>query len=307
MTGSGPFGLKPGEWTDDTAMALALADSLVSCGGLAPHDLMTRFVSWWREGVYSCTGKCFDIGGTTAAALARFEETDYPLQGSTDEDSAGDGSLMRLAPVALFCLSEADEADRLARQQSRTTHAAPQCLDACAYFVQLLREAILGQPDVLRPRSIDGHPAIAAIAADRWQTKQRDQIRTSGYVVHTLEAALWCVAQTHTFENALILAVNLGHDSDTVGAVTGQLAGALYGASAIPQRWLKPLAWRYPVGTATERLLTTRDQGRSGNPAPARPANTPAPTRMTKSYRAAGQGRFPLVPGRRPGPEEAGS
>jgi ADP-ribosyl-[dinitrogen reductase] hydrolase len=258
MTGGGPFDLAPGDWTDDGSTALALADSLVINGHLDPLDLMTRFVAWWREGQYSCTGTCFDIGITTAQALARFEQTGNPFAGSTREDEAGNGSLMRLAPVALYCLHDADQADRLSREQSRTTHGAPQCLDACAYFVQLLREAILGHKDVLRPRNLQGHPTIAVIAAGQWREKQRSEIRSGGYVVDTLEAALWAVYRTTSFEEALILAVNLGHDSDTVGAVTGQLAGALYGYSAIPPRWLAPLARRDDLMAAANLLLKAK-------------------------------------------------
>jgi ADP-ribosyl-[dinitrogen reductase] hydrolase len=235
-------------------MGLALADSLVINGHLDPLDLITRFVAWWREGQYSCTGSCFDIGIATAQALARFEQSSNPFAGSTREDEAGNGSLMRLAPVALFCLHDADQADRLAREQSRTTHGAPQCLDACAFFVQLLREAILGHKDVFRPRTFQGHPAISGIAAGQWREKHRSVIRSGGYVADTLEAALWAVHRTTSFEEALVLAVNLGHDSDTVGAVTGQLAGALYGFSAIPPRWLATLAWRDRI-TATAGWL----------------------------------------------------
>ncbi|WP_455991014.1 ADP-ribosylglycohydrolase family protein [Methylorubrum extorquens] len=254
MTGGGPFDLKPGEWTDDTAMALALADSLISCSGINPHDLAARFVSWWQDGAYSSTKTCFDIGLTTRDALARFVRTGDPYAGSTDPRTAGNGSLMRLAPVALFALHDA-RADQLARDQSRITHAAPQAVEACALFVQLLREAILGQPDVLRPRAWSGDPAITAIAAGSWHPKTRDEIRSSGYVLHTLEAAIWAVGTTTNFEDALILAVNLADDADTVGAVTGQLAGALYGASAIPERWLHPLAWRSEISAAADRLL----------------------------------------------------
>lgn len=252
MLGGGPFDLAPGEWTDDTAMALALADSLISCQGFDPHDLATRFVHWWQHGAYSCTNDCRDIGLTTREALARFIRTGEPYAGSTDPDTAGNGSLMRLAPVALFALHDANHADQLARNQSRVTHAAPQAVEACAYFVQLLRDAILGQPDVLRPRAWSGDPTIAA---GTWRHKTRDQIRSSGYAIDTLQAALWAVGTTSTFEDALVLAVNLGNDADTVGAVTGQLAGALYGASAIPERWLHPLAWRSKITEAAERLV----------------------------------------------------
>lgn len=256
MTGGGPFNLAGGDWTDDTAMALALADSLITCQGFDPHDLATRFVSWWREGAYSCTGTCFDIGITTHEALARFVQTQEPYAGSTDPRSAGNGSLMRLAPVALFALHDARLADQLARDQSRVTHAATQAVEACAFFVQLLREAIQGQPDVLHPRTWAGDPSIAAVAAGSWRQKPRDEIRSSGYVIDTLEAALWAVGTTSSFEDALILAVNLADDADTVGAVTGQLAGALYGAAAIPERWLYLLAWRTQITETAAKLLS---------------------------------------------------
>lgn len=280
MTGGGPFALAPGQWTDDTAMALALADSLLHAPTLDPHDLATRFVAWWQDGAYSCTNSCFDIGITTRQALARFIRTGDPFAGSTDPHSSGNGSLMRLAPVALHALHDPSEAERIAEAQSRITHAAHQAIEACTYFVELLREAILGEPDVLRPRPWigtdtdglrprrflsdehdvltpmhhDGDAAIDAIARGSWRSKTRDQIRSSGYVVHTLEAALWAVGTTTTFEQALILAVNLGDDADTVGAVTGQLAGALYGASAIPELWLHPLAWRNRISSLADQL-----------------------------------------------------
>jgi ADP-ribosyl-[dinitrogen reductase] hydrolase len=245
MIGGGPFDLKPGEWTDDTAMALALAYSLLSCRGFDAADLMERFVSWWRDGEYSCTGACFDIGTTTREALFRFQETGEPYAGLADEHLAGNGSLMRLAHAVLFAGADRDVAMELARQQSLTTHAAPQAVEACACFALLLCEAIGGYGrDILRPRPWAGHPAIAAIAGGAWRGKSRDEIRSTGYVVDTLEAALWCVEKTTSFEEALVLAVNLGGDSDAVGAVTGQLAGAVYGASFIPSNWLDPLAWR---------------------------------------------------------------
>lgn len=281
MTGGGPFQLAPGQWTDDTSMALALADSLLHVPGFDAQNLMTRFVAWYREGAYSCTNSCCDIGIATREALARFERTGAPDAGSIHPRTAGNGSLMRLAPVALATLYDPGEAERIAEAQSRTTHGAPQAVEACVYFVQLLREAILGQPDVLRPRSwigadtdglrprhfisgMDddltpvertGEVAIHEIAQGSWRGKSRDQIRSSGYVIHTLEAAIWAVGTTATFEEAVTRAVNLGDDADTVGAVTGQLAGALYGGSAIPERWLHPLAWRDLITDLADRLI----------------------------------------------------
>lgn len=264
MLGGGPYILAPGQWTDDTAMALALADSLLAAreqgapGDFNPRDLAERFVAWWRKGEYSCTGSCFDIGMTTAAALARFEQTGDPYAGSSNPRDAGNGSVMRVAPVALFALDDAEAADRSARDQSLITHAAPQAVEACAFFVQLLRAAIQGQTDVLRPRDWAGDAAIRAIATGSWRSKPRSEIRSTGFVIDTLEAALWSIGSTDSFEDALVLAVNLGGDADTVGAVTGQLAGALYGACAIPERWFMPLAWRDRIAATADQLLSDR-------------------------------------------------
>ena len=259
MTGGGPFGLRPGEWTDDTAMAVALAESLLACNGFDPRDAMDRFVAWWREGTYSCTGTCFDIGNATSQAFARYRRSGDPFAGSTAPNAAGNGSLMRLAPAPLFTLEDAAATDGLAREQSRLTHGTPEAVDACALFAALLRQALLGatKSDVLAPLLWQGERAVRDLAAGQWRAKDRAAIRSSGYVIHTLEAALWAVASTDSFEDALVLAVNLGDDADTVGAVTGQLAGALYGESGIPQRWLVPLAWRERIAGLAERLART--------------------------------------------------
>jgi ADP-ribosyl-[dinitrogen reductase] hydrolase len=263
MTGGGPFGLKPGEWTDDTAMALALGTSLVERGGLDPRDLMDRFVGWWRRGDFSCTGDCFDIGITTRTALRDYLDRGDPFAGSTSEDSAGNGSIMRLAPAVLFALGTGREPERLAAEQGRTTHGAPQAVEACALMAGLLRAAILdGDRRALDTSAWTGHACWQPFAREAWRTKARHEISSSGYVVATLEAALWSVGSTDSFEDAVVLAANLADDADTVGAVTGQLAGALYGLDAIPARWLEPLAWRKRILDLGERLLA---------PAPAQP------------------------------------
>ena len=258
MTGGGPFKLEPGQWTDDTSMALALADSLIAHPHFDAIDLMDRFVRWSTQGADSCTGACFDVGFTTGAALARYRKDHNPLAGTTDEQAAGNGSLMRLSPVALVALHDPDEVRRIAAEQSRTTHAAPQAVEACIWFADLLRRAILGEPkeSLLAPSAWDGHATIQSIAAGTWRGRSRSRIRSSGYVIHTLEAALWSVEQTDSFEEAVVLAVNLGDDADTVGAVTGQFAGALYGVHAIPERWLINLAWRPRILTMADALLT---------------------------------------------------
>ncbi|AYO84178.1 ADP-ribosylglycohydrolase family protein [Methylobacterium brachiatum] len=256
MLGGGPFNLKPGQWTDDTSMALALAESLIAHPDFDPTDLMRRFVAWAEDGTYSCTGTCFDIGLTTRQALSRFMRTGDPFAGSTAPDTAGNGSLMRVAPVALRALDDEARAVQIARDQSRTTHAAAEAVEACDLFVRILREAIQGAgKDALRSRPWNGTARIRDIAAGTWRGKARSQIKSSGYVIDTLEAALWCTDQAVGFEEALVLAVNLAGDADTVGAVTGQIAGAVFGASAIPQRWLGPLAWREQLETLATQLV----------------------------------------------------
>jgi ADP-ribosyl-[dinitrogen reductase] hydrolase len=259
MVGGGPFSLEAGQWTDDTSMALALADSLIACDGLDERDLMTRFLSWYEEGAYSSTGRCFDIGVTTREALVRFKNTGDPVAGSTDPMKAGNGSLMRLAPVAVRYWRNRDALRDTTARQSRTTHAAAEAVDACVAFADRLADAIAGKPrsEVLGSQLVDLAPKIAAIEAGSWRGKHRDGIRSSGYVVHSLEAALWCVGRTASFRDAVILAANLGDDADTVAAITGQLAGALYGWSTIPKEWLARLTMQGRIiGMATALLVS---------------------------------------------------
>jgi ADP-ribosyl-[dinitrogen reductase] hydrolase len=138
MIGGGPFNLKPGQWTDDTSMALCLAESLIECRGFNPKDQMERYVRWWKEGHLSSTGACFDIGNTTRAALSAFLKTGNPLSGPTDPRSAGNGSLMHLAPVPMFYAKDPREAIEKSGQSPRTTHGAPAAVDACRYLGALI-------------------------------------------------------------------------------------------------------------------------------------------------------------------------
>lgn len=259
MVGGGPFDLAPGEWTDDTSMALALADSLIECGGLDPTDLATRFVAWWRRGDYSHIGECFDIGITTRAALHRFERDGEPLAGSSDEFAAGNGSLMRLAPVAIWGWGVGVEATRdAARLQSAITHAAPACLDSCEAYAVVLRSALTGCNFEAALEAADVIPMICEVAevvGGSWRDRAREHVASSGFVLHTLEATLWCVAGGGGFREVVLRAANLGEDADTTAAVAGQLVGALEGVSAIPDEWLAKLAWRDRIEAAADRLL----------------------------------------------------
>lgn len=253
MVGGGPFRLNAGEWTDDTSMALCLAESLVTCHEFNARDQMERYVRWWKEGYLSSNGRCFDIGNTVSRSLGNFVRTGEPFAGSTDAHSAGNGSLMRLAPVPLYFASDPATAIAMSGESSRTTHGAKTCRDACRYFGGLIVGAIrgAGKEELLRERyaPLDGMwdttplcPEIDAVARGSFKQKNPPEIVGSGYVVKSLEAALWAFYRSSDFKEGCLLAVNLGGDADTTGAVYGQIAGAYYGVSDIPESWRKRLA-----------------------------------------------------------------
>jgi ADP-ribosylglycohydrolase len=245
MIGGGPFGLKPGEWTDDTSMALCLAASLVECRGFDAKDQMDRYCKWSDQGYMSSNGWCFDIGNTVATALRKYERTGNPFSGSTDPYTAGNGSLMRLAPVAVYYSQDPDAAVHYAVESSRTTHGATPAVDACRYFCGLLIGAFQGseKEKLLAPLDADHLCApIAEIAAGSFKRKNPPEIVGNGYVARSLEAALWAFYHGKGFRDGALLAVNLGYDADTTGAIFGQIAGAYYGASGIPEEWIERLA-----------------------------------------------------------------
>lgn len=263
--GGGPHGLAPGQWTDDTSMALALADSLAQVGWDL-NDQAARYVRWWKEGAYSVIGRCFDIGTTTQAALERYiEHGDARRSGDPGERASGNGSIMRLAPVAIrfrhLFPDQLDELARRAAESSLPTHASAACLSACRYLAVVLAGLASGVDrfEVLAPdwqaltllRQCEPlHPAVDEVAAGSFRRRQPPQIVGSGYVVRSLEAALWAFHQAGSFEEAVLMAVNLGDDADTTGAVCGQLAGACWGESGIPREWRDGLARREMIETA---------------------------------------------------------
>jgi ADP-ribosylglycohydrolase len=266
MFGGGPFNLYPGEWTDDTSMALCLAESLIECGEFDAVDQLARYVRWKRKGHLSSNGRCFDIGGTVASALAAFERYGGAQSGNTDPRSAGNGSIMRLAPVPLFFARAPELAIARSADSSRTTHGAAEAVDACRYLAGLIVGALQGRSkqDLLAAlfTPVAGlwdreplAPKIRAVAAGSFFRREPPDIRGSGYVVESLEAALWAFAKSASFEEGALRAVNLGDDADTTGAVYGQLAGAYYGVEGIPPPWRLKLAKLETLETFAERLL----------------------------------------------------
>jgi ADP-ribosyl-[dinitrogen reductase] hydrolase len=250
MIGGGPFHLKPGEWTDDTSMALCLAESLIEKRVFDAKDQMDRYCSWYERGHLSSTGRCFDIGNTVRNALETYRRTGNPFSDSEAPDTAGNGSLMRLSPVPLFFASDVKQAIHYAGESSRTTHGTKAAVDACRYFAGLLVGVLKGKskPELLgayfnptdernfwNESPLDSK--IAAIAAGSFKRKEPPGIRGTGYVVDSLEAALWAFDRSNSFQEGALLAVNLGEDADTTGAIYGQIAGAFYGTEQIPVEW----------------------------------------------------------------------
>ena len=265
MIGGGPFHLAPGQWTDDTSMALCLAASLVERGAFEPVDQMDRYVRWWKKGYYSSTGHCFDIGGTTLKALVAFMRSGEPYSGLTDPQSSGNGCIMRIAPIPIAYHWDEKIAIHYGGESSRTTHGSIECIEASQLFTSILRKAILGADKKTILLSSGGFeittPSIQKIAEGAYLSKTIDEIWGSGYVVAALEAALWCFAKTETFMDAILKATNLGDDADTTAAICGQIAGAYYGISAIPPQWLEKLAMRDEIEALAQQLVGCTDPG----------------------------------------------
>ena len=260
MVGGGPFNLEPGQWTDDTSMALCLASSLVERAGFDAKDQMDRYCRWQDDGYLSSTGECFDIGRTVCSALQRYRLTGDPFAGSTEPDTAGNGSIMRLAPVPMFHVHDIEAAEHYAAEISRTTHGATESVDACRLLARILVRALRGEPKAEVLLADADHLAladrIAAIARGDYRGKPAAEIHGTGYVVRSLEAALWAFDSTTTFRDAVLAAANLGDDADTTAAICGQVAGAFYGNQCIPAMWMKSLAMRENIALLADLLYS---------------------------------------------------
>ena len=258
IVGGGPFQLLPGQWTDDTSMALCLAASLTELRRFDARDQIERYWRWRERGYYSSTGRCFDIGRTVATALRRYRETGDPFAGSTDPLSAGNGCIMRLAPVPMFCFPDEAAATWYSGESSRTTHGARECVEVSRLFGGMICRALAGasKDEVLFGAAVtsDMLPSVAAIAHGDYVGRREPDVRSSGYVVDSLEAALWCFARSDDYASAVLCAANLGDDADTTAAVCGQLAGAFYGAGGIPVRWQAILAMRDRITALADDL-----------------------------------------------------
>jgi ADP-ribosyl-[dinitrogen reductase] hydrolase len=256
MIGGGPFRLNAGEWTDDTSMALCLAHSLVFRNGFDAVDQMNRYCNWYQYGYMSSTGECFDIGFTVSTALRSYLESGNPFSGAVDEYSSGNGSLMRLAPIPMF-FSDLEECIKFAGESSRTTHGSAECIDSCKLFASLLSHAYASTEKTEIFTRNTYKPAtdkVSGISEARFLDNSYSQLTGSGYVIESLESALWCFMNSNSFEECVLMAANIGNDADTTAAIAGQIAGAFYGIENIPSHWVDKLAMKDEILEIASKL-----------------------------------------------------
>ena len=243
LIGGGPFELPLGGWSDDTAMALCLADSLLAAGGFDARDQVERYQRWQREGYLSATGQCLGITASTARALTMAEWRRQLFSGSHAPDQLDPEPLSRVAPVVMFYFDAQDEAIQLASDSARTTCQAPAVLSACRDLARALHLAL------------SGHPKARILAEVSAGAEPRPGRQRAGSVTEALAIALEAFAATENFRDAVLHAANHGGNSDVASAACGQLAGALYGASGIPAPWRDGLLQRALIESYADRLL----------------------------------------------------
>jgi ADP-ribosyl-[dinitrogen reductase] hydrolase len=247
MLGGGPFDLPRGGWSDDTAMALCLAESLSEREGFDARDQVERYRRWQQEGHLSATGQCVGITAGTARALAVARWRRQPFAGTHDPRAQDPEPLSRVAPVTLYFFARVEEAARQAAEAARITCQAPLVLAACRALARALHAALSGRTKaaiLTAAGAEDGSPGPAPGAS------------SSDTASAALAAALEVFARTENFRDAVLAAVNLGGNSDVVGAVAGALAGAHYGAGAIPTLWRNSLMKKQLIEDSADRLLT---------------------------------------------------
>ncbi len=264
IVGGGVHKLEAGQWTDDTSLALCLAQSLIDCKGFDAKDQMQKYCKWDEEGYMSSTGKCFDIGNTTLKALNKFRATREPYSGMTEDSSAGNGSIMRLAPIPMYYSNNPEDALKYASLSSKTTHANEMCVDACRYMAGIIvgllndesKETVLSSMYSPVNNYFDNEPLcdeIKEVASGSFKTKQPPEIKGTGFVVKSLEAALWAFYNADNFREGALKVVNLGDDADTTGAVYGQIAGSFYN---IPQDWIDIITMKKKIMDITHKLIS---------------------------------------------------
>ncbi len=266
LVGGGPFDLPRGAWSDETAMALCLAESLVETDSVDASDQVARYVRWQRSGHLSSTGSCIGISAATARALAHAQWTGLAHAGSHDPANPSKEPLARIGPVVMLLVADPVEAIEAAVDAARVTHQAPVTLDAVRYFAALLCGALLGasRTELTQPMfsPVEGYwerrplrREVAEVARGSWSDKAPPRIFGGGHAVEALEAVLWAFQRGSTLRETVLAAVNLGGDADTSGAMAGQLAGAHHGAAALPPGWRSALAGAGRIEAFADALL----------------------------------------------------
>ena len=263
LLGGGPFDQPRGAWTDDTSMALLLAESLLEREGFDAHDQVQRFVRWQREGYGSATGQCVGISASVARALATAQYKRQPFAGSHDPEQLDKDPLSRVAPVVMYFFADAPAAVARAAEAARVTAQAPMVLDCVRLLASMIHLALSGRDKaaVLRPPrelwiTASTRPEVLALYEGSYAHRMPPDITAGGGILQTLEAALWAFQRSETFREGALLAANLGRDSDVVAAAYGQVAGAYHGVSAIPGIWRNSLMKQEVVIDNADRLLT---------------------------------------------------
>lgn len=258
MAGGGSRGYPAGTWSDDSSMTFCALASLTQCNGFNGMDMMERFAKWAQDGYMTSTGRAFGIGRTTAAAICRFLRGEHSAAyGGTSEKDNGNGSLMRILPVVLFnffCKANGSDEQRMETiyQASQLTHAHLRSQVACGIYSFIAAEllckpakssVLLGlQKSSEFYQDHEEYPNFSRLFSAGSFSLPMEEIKSGGYVVDTLEAAVWCLMNSSTYRDCVLKAVNLGGDTDTVAAVAGGLAGILYGEAALPEAWSTQLA-----------------------------------------------------------------
>lgn len=258
-----------GTWSDDTSLMLCLAESIVE--GLDLNKLAQKFIAWKNDNLWTAHGWVFDIGIGTRLAIERLEDGELPeLAGGFEEMDNGNGSLMRILPLILYT-KDLDIGQRFewAKKVSSLTHAHVRSIMTCFYYLEFAKKIVEGkdkfeayielqtelfqyfQSRKINPLEIQ---KFSRLLFDDISEVEEDKIQSSGYVIHTLEASIWCLLTTNSYEEAVLKAVNLGHDTDTTGAVTGGLGGLMYGLVAIPTEWLNVLARKEDIIKLSNQL-----------------------------------------------------
>jgi len=267
MTGNGTYNQPAGTWSDDSSLTFCLAEALTQ-----EFDLNTigqNFVKWSSCNFWTARGNVFDVGIATRYAIRRLSDGVQPdLAGDSDEFSNGNGSLMRILPLVFYLFEKPiEERFNLTKQVSSITHRHIRSVIACFYYLEFARQ-ILEEKDkfeIYRSLQSEITNYLTSINSkeialfDRLLKNDIDklpeeEIKSSGYVLHTLEASIWCLLTTNSYKEAVLRAVNLGEDTDTTGAVTGGLAGLLYGIDTIPKEWLQKIARYDDIANLAEQF-----------------------------------------------------